>query len=286
MNLCLSCPPLRPSSFISQNEKKGVTWLTNLNRSSAAPPSMQNTKPIRQNQYPDHACCRVQATLPRSNTVILFWASTPARMHAPITTPALAYGVEMGYPNKGTAIVDENGQVDIHCLHPQIYKEKGKTWPRHLHFVFATHNMQAWDKRQVYTMAVFPIHQPPTYDVSSLHALKWGERSKRPSTFLTAHDYAVMAPGTIAINALPMQYENLPHTDFHVPHDTKNVRSVSKNIGDQPYIVYCEHAGCSAAVTLIEKLVKAGAHNVYYFPGGRKDFGLWQKLHVLLALER
>ena len=283
MNLCLSCPPLRQNSFISQNEKKGVTWLTKLNRSSAVPPSMQNTKPIRQNQFPDHACCRVRATLPRSNTVILFWASTPAPMHAPITTPAKAYGVNMDYPNKGTAMVDEKGQVDIHCQSPQIYVEEGKTWPRHLHFVFATDDMQAWDKRQVYTMAVFPIHQL-TYDVSSLHALKWYKRTEKPSTFLTAYDYHLMAPHTIAINALPMQYENLPYTNFHVPYDTKNVESYANKIGDQPYIVYCEHAKCNAAVTLIEKLVKAGAHNVYYFPGGREEFGLWQQLHVLLHI--
>lgn len=284
MNLCLSCPPLN-DSFISQNEKKGVTWLTKMGRSSAVPPSMQHTRPIRQNQYPDHACCRVKARLPRSNTVILFWASTPARMHAAITTPALAYGVNMDYPNKGTAIVDEKGQVDIQCQHPQIYVEEGQTWPRHLHFVFATADMQAWDKSQVYTMAGFPIHQP-TYDVSPLHALKWYEKTERPSTFLTAHDYHLMAPRTIAINALPMRYVNLPYTNLHVPYDTEDVRDVAKRIGVNPYIVYCEHAGCTAAVTLIEKLVTAGAHNVYYFPGGRRDYRLWERLFKLLALER
>lgn len=275
--LCLSCKST--TSHQTTNQKIGPTWLTRLGRKSAMPPQFQQASTVPRNMCPSNADVEIVATLDKSKVsypvhVICWWGAISPVDDEKIYDPATAYDLEHDYPNAGFAKVDPEGKVVIRCCTPQVYFEDGQTWPRHLHFVFANENR--WDLSQVYTMAAFPVHEP-TYLVRPLHYTHM---------FLDDERFEDLKDKRITINALPLDKPMIDTTfhRFHLPYKEMVPPNVIEAIGNRPYIVYCEHAGCNAAVQLIQQLVARGCHNVFYYPGGREAYYESRLIKQLLRL--
>lgn len=263
--LCLSCAST--DSPQTTNEKSGPTWLTRLGRKSAMPPKFQRASTTPRNMSPPNADVEIATSLDIQNVgydvrVICWWGAMPSDGYD-VVDPANAYAVAEQYPNSGFAKVDLQGKVVIKCCTPQIYLEDGQTWPRHLHFVYA--NGSSWDLSQVYTMAAFPAHTNH-FSVTPL---------RFTHMFVDTQRFLQLKTQMITINALPLDYKSIPGTTYHLPSTDIVPLQILERIGDQPYIVYCEHPGCDAAVTLIKQLVKSGCHNAFYYPGGRHAYYPW-----------
>jgi hypothetical protein len=269
--LCLSCQST--TSHQTTNTNIGPTWLTRLGRTSAMPPKFQEASTEPRNVYPSNADVEIVATLDISKVsypvhVICWWGAVAPNDDKKIYDPATAYGVHLDhdYPNAGFAKVDPEGKVVIRCCTPQIYFENEQTWPRHLHFVYA--NESRWDLSQVYTMAAFPVHEP-TYLVRPL---------RYTHMFLDDKRFDDLKDKRITVNALPLNYPMIDTAfdRFHLPSKDKVSHEIIEKIGNRPYIVYCEHVECNAAVQLIQQLVARGCPNVFYYPGGRQAYDAYK----------
>ena len=67
-----------------------------------------------------------------SNKYVFYWATTPQKDIHNILGPEEAYGK---YENHGLVKSDEKGEVIVTFNMPQPYSEKGKTNPRHIHYL-------------------------------------------------------------------------------------------------------------------------------------------------------
>lgn len=270
MKLCLTCNQ-SPQHTI-QNSGREAKWLSRLNRKSAIPPKFQHLSPRFENNYPKSADMQIKTTLQHKKTVICWWAAMPSKNYKELSGPEIAYALDDQYPNSGTAVVHPDGSVIIKLLSPQIYMEEEKAYPRHLHYVVPQPSGKRWDLKRVYTLAAFPSHS----DLISTSPIQYTHM------FFDAERFAKKE--IIAINALPYEYDSIFDSDLHIPYTEEILQGTVSYIGNKPYVVYCEHSGCIAATTLIAKLVQKGCPNVFYYPGGRRDFKKFQLIKKLLRL--
>jgi len=266
--LCLTCSDKNPFKAKSIRKAK---WLTKAKRENALPvhrPCVTSSK-----FHPQHATIKIRikvAGKSKETRKILWWGAKPKRIQDSLHGALKSYDC---YQNMGIAYINKNGFVTIRAMAPTPYREEGKIWPPHLHFVYA--NKNEWST-SVYTIAAYPGH----------HGKKIGNRYEYEATCLdhTTDKCSILTPQQvkqnwkklIVVNALPVEYafEYKINDQVHLPYtsDTKTIKKACQKIKEKAYVVYCAKRTCIASSKLILKMIEAGCHNVYYMPGGAKEW--------------
>jgi rhodanese-related sulfurtransferase len=268
MALCLQCNQSNHNQFFDKTIEV-AEWIKRKNRSSAIPPNAP--PPSTQPFAPNKSTIKITLSntkLPKGK--ILFWGSKPAKINDTILDASKSYGK---YTNMGIAYVDKKGGIIIKCQSPSPYKENGKVWPPHIHFV--TQNNNKWDET-VYVVAAYP-GQNSNFSIEKIH-----ETNISPSYFLTPRQVKLNWNNLIIVNALDYNEFNIKHNGnarpvLHLPYNSTDQAflKVASKIKNKPYVVYCANPVCGAAHTVINKLVAAGCNKVYYMPAG---FDGWNKI--------
>jgi rhodanese-related sulfurtransferase len=262
MALCLQCDQENHMQFFDKTVRV-AEWIKRKNRNSAIPP---NAPPTTSKVFsPKNASIKITITnkdLPKGK--ILFWGAKPCKITDPILDASKSYGK---YSNMGVTNVSSNGTITIICQCPAPYKENGKVWPPHIHFVTQNKsNKSKWDET-VYVVAAYPgKHKNYTIEKFS---------SKSQSCFLTTKQVKFNWDKLIIVNALPynefnIKYNRNPKQIIHLPYNTikDDVIKAAKKIKNEPCVVYCANPSCDAAHSLINRLVEAGCNRTYYMPEG------------------
>lgn len=263
MALCLTCSK---SNGLHSKSTKPARWLAENNRRSAIPPNAPppTTKPF----CPSNSSVHIRVTIGGPDRNVLFWGSQPRSISSAIPSAPKAYG---RYPNMGIAKV-RKGVLVLSCQAPRPYKEEGKTWPCHVHYVNPTKDMMGWEPK-VFAVAAFPGHHKHG---DTEYAMTCIDHNNSTCSIVTPSRLWANWNRFIVVNALPEKYPSIHKPNgksaVHVPYDAPNkvIKNIGNEIGDNPYVVYCMHAKCHAASTLIARLMKTeSAKNVYYMPSGQ-----------------
>ena len=276
MALCLTCSK---SNGLHSASTKKAKWLVKNNRRSAIPPNAPppTTRPFR----PSNSSVRIRVTIGGPDRNVLFWGSQPRAISSAIPSAPQAYG---RYPNMGIAKV-RKGVLVLSCQAPRPYKEEGKVWPCHIHYVNPKKDMTGWEPN-VFAIAAYPGHHDHGKTEYSMSCI---DHSNPKCSIITPSRLWSNWNRFIVVNALPEPYENIRkpqgNSAIHVAYDApkKVLEATSELIGDRPYVVYCMHAKCNAASTLIRRMMATqSAKNVYYMPSGQVG---WSRMRNLMTLK-
>lgn len=263
MALCLTCS--KSNAFHSASTKP-AKWLIENNRNSAIPPNAPppTTKPFK----PKRASVRIKVTVGGPDRNVLFWAAEARSISSRIPNAPQAYGK---YANMGIAKVS-NGVLTLSCQAPRPYKEDGKTWPCHVHYVNPNKGLTEWDQK-VFAVAAYPGHHE---NKTTKYSMTCIDHTNSTCSIITPLRLWSNWNRFIVINALPDEYKSISKPKgkpaIHIPYNAPNrlIQDASQTIGEQPYVVYCMHSKCPAASILIKRLVSTNAaKNAYYMPSGQ-----------------
>lgn len=266
MSLCLQCS----KKNILHNINVGLAgWIKRTERSDAVPPNAP--LPSSALQYPSDATVQIDIQSNTKDGNVLFWAAKPKRIADSIVGAADAYGK---YTNMGIARI-KNGRLRLQLKSPQPYKEGGKVFPPHVHYVYRKGG--EW-QTIVHTIAAFPGHHGTDHKE---YVMKCLNADSPMCCILTPQRLRRNWNKFIVVNALPLEYKGFNtgmKNTLHVPYDSNkhSLEKVCKTIKNKPYVVYCMHSKCHAASDLIAKLIGGGCMNVYYMPDGIEG---WNQLN-------
>ena len=272
MSLCLQCDNQK---FLIDSTSTLANWLKQNNRETALPPNAP--PPTRKPFHPKDADTVIHMIIGGPDRCILWWGADPAPVNSALKTAVQGYNK---YKNMGIAKV-KNGKVTFVCFSPRPYKEEGRVWPPHLHFVNPCKNLSKWRTR-VFAVAAYPGH----HSIGKLH-YSMGRRSKpyNGCSLLRPEEVLANLRKLIVVSALPLSVPPIvlprPYKVMHIPHasDQAVLNKAAKEIGERAYVVYCAHSKCGAASHLIEQFMKCkdGAKNAYYMPLGQRGWNRMMK---------
>ena len=206
----------------------------------------------------------------KKGTKIFYWAAKPKKLSEQVKK---IEGLKKSYCEKnnnyGCCKVGNNGKIIIKIMSPQCYKEDGKVWPKHLHFI--KEDRKNWDLGDVYTALAVPSYS----EKIETKRLRYGGVYITPATikrtWKDGHYYMVYAlskknPSLIDIE----KYKDCKH--LCIDHESKTISIPSKIKKSTPLVVYCARESCNAAKKLIVKLADKGYENLFYMPAGMMDF--------------
>lgn len=294
-SLCLSCVQLpSPSSFVAATEGEAAKWVQVTPGITHAGPA---TVPPR--KTPDGATLQITF---RVNTdegsfwhssgdepqKLVWWGALPRDLREAAmcaSSPAAAYGATEDYnsaskwPNSGTCEVSDDGTVTVQCLAPQSYREEGRRWTRHLHFMRVVG--ETVDASDVRTVPVWPTHfHGDTYRCEHVEGM-----SHRGCCIVT-REHVASVLDDIEIDPFRQKYWFVDATASgqdifragaadrfcdldHEEAGDEELRAVGEKIGDDPVVIYCANPKCSAATHLIERLGRLNlCPNFFYMPEG------------------
>ena len=265
--ICLTCKKLKDLKKISKKTKK-ANWKIKMGINTIFPndeiPDLNNIKI----SSPKNATVIQNLKLDKKNAhnFILYYASDLKASCEKIPNALNSYN---SFRNKGIAQADSNGDVTIKLNCPNVYKEEGKSFYPHVHFIIGNHQTKKWDNN-LYTKIVI-------CDV---------KKSELAS--------AIKNQCTILINALPFKYfiKNIIPNSISLPYSELNnlsdkdiklyiknciikYNSLNKNYSskkiellDVPIITYCYDKNCNASEKVIERLMNVGFKNLKEYSSG------------------
>lgn len=280
--LCLTC---ENRSLVRAVSVRKAHWVDKHFRGKGIP-LLRQIKPATKNFSPTGATLSIKSYIPthllrdRKTTrsrKTLYWASNPSTSYVKrFKSPQMAYD---SFENHGVATVSKDGKLICKVRAPQIYREAGKVFPAHVHYVFTSlkTNCTEWDRSCVYSMAAYPGHFVDEFEkphhVDHIPQVGLPTIPKAICSVVSPAEVKRNLKQLILVNALPEPYQLDPlptSTVLRVPYKSSNrqVRLAAQTIGLKPYVVFCAHSKCSAASQLISRMISAGALNVFYMPLG------------------
>ena len=280
LRLCDTCAPTESyTSYVDSKAARKLKWLRDRFDNEVAPNQLKH---INKEHVPDNASLMIQTRVPSKmsrGALLKWWAAEPRKFAQKLTTAAKAYCTKRTVwtkANVGASKVGSDGTLIIKCRAPQpYYDSSGQLYPPHVHVLLPNN--------RVLTVAAYPCN------AENHKVTHWSGRGEATHTYEEHSQCSIVSQGVVQrhmfrstpnfliINALPKQYANVWTPNhmrthhLHIPYTmtAAQIALHAKKIGDMPYVVYCEKHECNAATELINKLVRAGACNVYYMPEGR-----------------
>ena len=161
-SLCLSCKKrkFKTDSIIMESYQKPVAWKKRLGLQTKFPGD-KVPRTLR-NKTPEGArfCVKVNLGKRFADRWILYYAAEPNSNGKGkgngngngkgINSAEQAYG---GFKNRGMTRTDSNGEGVLRVRCPQRYREEGRIFPRHVHFLTTKRGNQEWD-RKMFTVGI------------------------------------------------------------------------------------------------------------------------------------
>lgn len=287
-SLCLSCARLPSSNYVTTMRDGGeAAWVQTTPGITHAGPA---TVPPR--EAPDGATLGITFRVsPTSDpfwrhSAFVWWGALPRDLREAAlgaAGPAAAYGATEDYtsgskwPNSGTCEV-RDGVVYVRCMTPQSYREEGRRWARHLHFMRVVDG--EIDASDVRTLPVWPTH----FHGDTYRCVHLGEATSHHGCCIVTREHVASVLADIATPLFKKNYWFVDATaskkdifgagadrfrDLHHEAGDEELRAVGGEIGDDPVVIYCAHSECSAATHLIERLGRLNlCPNFFYMPEG------------------
>ena len=205
----------------------------------------------------------------KKGTKIFYWAAKSKKLSEAGKIDTLKKSYCDNNKNFGCCYVKDDGKIVIKVISPQCYKEEGKIWPKHIHFI--CQEKDSWDTEKVYTLLGIPSHS----NELETKRLKYGgvfitpetvKRTWKNNNFYMVYALSKKNPSLVDIK----KYENLNH--LHIDHESKNISIPSRIKKSTPLVVYCAKESCNAAKKLMVKLADKGYENLFYMPSGMMEF--------------
>ena len=269
MSLCLTCPT---NNILKGRSTVVAKWLKDDDREDALPPNRPDVGSKR--MHPKNSTLRLRmkvAGRSAKSRKVLYWAARPRGMSDTIRGAKRSYG---DYSNMGVAYVDKDGYLRLKLAAPRPYKEGGKVWPPHIHYVFA--NRTDWS-RAVHTIGAYPGHHGRKIGKRHEYEMECIDMSTSKCSILTPQQVKTNWKKLVVVSALPRKYgiDYRVNEQMYLPYDTKDegeIEKACKKIGNRPYVIYCAKRTCHASSMLMARMIKKGCNNVYYMPGGTKEW--------------
>lgn len=267
--LCLACGT-SGQNLLHNKTTKLAKWIKKEKRTTALPTRSLPEPGLH--SEPKQATVQIRIHLGGKDRPILYWAAKARKITDPIPNATTAYG---RYPNMGSTTV-HNGWATLRLQAPRPYLEEDTVWPAHVHYVESSSHGE-WDHNPVHVIAGYPGHHGKTFrNGAHEYEMTCINHGSQKCSILTPKQVRKYWKHLTVINALPMQYGDVPMTEamkkhhLKLPSDTNErfLKAFCQINQHKPYVVYCANSECGAASTLIGKLVALGCVNAYYMPAG------------------
>lgn len=226
---------------------------------------------FRQN-HPERVSTKVKIQLDPSfaGRSVLFWASRPSPSKSSVVDAKTAYG---DFSNSGVSYVKSDGSVVFKLGCPRIYsvipfyKQKRRTYPRHVHWVMSDEAKTKWLDPVMTTNILCgtsketvrrAIRNQTAFVVNAL-SKEYHAKLSIPGTCSVGHErVSTMSSGRLCAEVKQKMERQVPSL----------IRKSTHSFSDLPIIVYCAHTECKAAKHLANYLMRAGFTNIYYYAEG------------------
>jgi len=287
--MCLACDTVDDNDIPIVDTKGKAVWVGQQGLSHAGPADVP-TKKV------DNPTLRVRFHAPttdfwNSTGTFVWWAAKPRDLvdawqrHL---TPWDAYSAtgDNAWPNSGVVEKSLAGYIDISCLAPQPYLEKGLLSARHMHIMAVVDGVV--DTSQTTTVGVWPsshLDKKFNFKVGHLKSAKshYGCCCVDPAKVQSVLRHGKHKDRYFRIDATGSN-ERLwdggnDGNVFSVHHTNatdEKLLEIGHEIGTSPVVVYCAHPECTAASTLMSRLQHLGqCRNVFYMPAGFQGYHGW-----------
>lgn len=268
---CVSCLPTNKK--VASTKKKRADWKTQRGLKTIFPndkiPKLSGLKL----EVPKNANQNIEINLGKAKAgrMVLYYASQSYPVDkcsgCRVSNGGTAYG---NFKNRGIGKLDNQGKAILKICCPRPYREEGKTYPAHIHFIIANSKNTEWENKLFTQTIVCEINYQ---DVKKI----------------------VKTGCALLINALPFEYyvknripgsvpldhnlvltklnkkEVIEYIRIMLRHCVKINKSVVKgklDLMDIPIVVYCYNESCEADLDLQIKLNKIGFTNVKVYQEG------------------
>jgi rhodanese-related sulfurtransferase len=209
-----------------------------------------------------------------ANKHVYYWATNESENMLEILPPETAYGE---YENNGLKKCDGEGEVSLIFNTPQPYKENGKTYPRHVHYIVEDEN-KVWRPlktiRVVCTVSIDYLDERiKMKDTMIINALpeEYFDKEKIPNSVnLPFKSLEKLTTKSIERKVLKFIKSSLKY--YPVIQELVNDKKLE--VTDIPIITYCAHSKCDASERLIHALYSSGVNNVLEWKEGMEG---WNK---------
>lgn len=209
-----------------------------------------------------------------ANKHVYYWATNESENMLEILPPETAYG---DYENHGLKKCDSEGEVSLMFNTPQPYKENGKTYPRHVHYIVEDEN-KVWRPlktiRVVCTVSIDYLDERiKMKDTMIINALpeEYFDKEKIPNSVnLPLKSLEKLTTKSIERKVLKFIKSSLKF--YPVIQELVNDKKLEAT--DIPIITYCAHSKCDASERLIHALYSSGVNNVLEWKEGMEG---WNK---------
>ena len=144
--LCLTCNKrkFKTDSIIMESYKKPANWKKKLGFKTKFPGDVVPNK--FSVKYPSGAKETIQINLGKTmgDRWVLYYAATPFDAKKQIKTPGKAYG---SFNNQGMVKTNSDGTAIFKLKCPQRYREMGRVFPRHVHFLITHKDNKTWNNK-------------------------------------------------------------------------------------------------------------------------------------------
>ncbi len=150
--LCLSCKKkvFNSRNIIMESNPRPVTWKKKIGLKTKFPGDrvIDLTKPNLRRRVPRNPTHSVEIDLGQeiANRWVLYYAAEPAPRTLKNKKQSAPEAYKKEFRNQGLTRTDKNGRALLTVRCPQSYKEGGKVYPRHVHFMLAKKNNLSWNK--------------------------------------------------------------------------------------------------------------------------------------------
>lgn len=277
MRLCVNCnTELKSPNMLYINHKpKLVKWMKDAGYRSFMPQGcnyyLVNNKKFHRDDWDITDVLDLGKQY--KNCYIYYWAAHRKSSVFGIKNANEAYKLDnKNSRNDGFTKTDSNGQFKFYIKNPQPYREGGKFYPSHMHFLIADPRDDTY------------LNKIGTYNIPN--QLGYTDVKKDRDSIL--------------INALPSDH----HGKIHIPGSysiayTTDTDKIEKQIHDilrlnypkvynrlgntlskmeLPITIYCYNEYCDASHQLAKKLYKLSYFNISHYPGGLKNWFKGKKI--------
>ena len=207
-----------------------------------------------------------------SNKFVFYWATTPQKDIHHILGPEEAYGT---YENHGLVKSDEKGEVILKFNTPQPYSEKGKTNPRHIHYLLESSDKTWLPLKTIRIISSISLEyldeRQKLKDMIILNALpeKYYQKDKIPGSYNLPLESLVK----LTSESKSRRIKNFIKSVLkYYPTLESLVNDKKMKLEDVPIITYCAHSKCDASEKLIDQLYECKFNMTQEFKGGIQEY--------------
>jgi len=267
---CLTC--IATTKKVAYTTHKRADWKSKRGLKTIFPNDKEPKLKGLKERKPVNADTKVVLNLGKkyANRFILYYAarSKKDKYCAQTLSANIAYG---DFQNQGISKTDKDGKAELLIRCPQSYKEEGKAYPPHVHFIVASKGNKKWVKKlrtkTVYCDVCYADMKKEIKGGCSLiiNSLSMEYYIKDSIPMSIPLPYKLLVEKKVTGDEVKKYLKKML---VHCPKTNNAVKSGKMKITEVPIIVYCYSRTCHASHTCGEELVKMGFTNVKLYEDG------------------